>query len=125
MDVPLWQCSSLRLKIKQKKKRITSRLHREEKMEENPRGPIASAMYCADDDPRYETRTIPYRGDPPGYGPGASELVLPREYHLFAASQPMLPPGYNVNPGGPMGIAHAVAQPFGGVVNPNPPWRPW
>ncbi len=122
---PIIAVFSLRLKFsKRKRKRIDDRLHRAAEHEESRRDPRPGAMDCDDDDPRYETRTIPYRGDPPGYGPGASEPVLPREYSSFGTSQPMLPPGYITNPGGPMGIAHAVAQLFGGVVNPPPAWRP-
>ena len=39
-------------------------------------------------DPRWSVSVVPYHGDPPTYGPGVSEPMLPREYSTVLCHSP-------------------------------------
>lgn len=65
-------------------------------------------------DPRWSSSTVPFRGDPPSYGPGASEPILPREYSTSNMSQPALPSCYDQGGGGLDHLCHVMNRLMGG-----------
>lgn len=65
-------------------------------------------------DPRWSVSVVPYHGDPPTYGPGVSEPMLPREYSTGAMPQPVLPSCYDQAPTGLGRLGYIMNRLMGG-----------